>query len=109
MNSLIILTTTNHKYPLRAIVDARRAGKPLPDAYIRIILDAFDILRVVEVKNEDGRDHPICKVSYTFEDQIKECGETVITQVQHTDVRHSLDEIYEMMNNALREKQDWEQ
>jgi hypothetical protein len=74
------------------------------------VLDAFDILRVIEVKVDDAHTSPICTVSYNLEDHVKDGDETVTIQVRHIDVRHSLDEIYEMVNNARRQdREDWQQ
>jgi hypothetical protein len=109
MNSLIILTTTEAKYSLRMIVQSKRAGHPIEDAYIRLVLDAFDILRVIEVKVDDSHTSPICTVSYALEHHVKDGDENITMQVRHIDVRHSLDEIYELVNNARREKEGWQQ
>lgn len=102
----IILTTTSWKETLKR---RKKDGLPLRDCgYLQVMLDTYDICRVIEVP-EDDDDVPICQVSYLMETHVKDNGENLIHEVQHINVRHSMTAIYEKMEEAKREKKEWEE
>lgn len=110
MNAPIILTTTTYKETLRRRHEQKKVLGHMPEAkFIRIMLDAFDILRVIEVqKDADDSDEPLCKIHYALEDLTKEDDQWIPREVQHVTVKHSLDEIHSMMEDAKREKPEWD-
>ena len=74
--------------------------------YIKMIVDVYDIVRVVEVQQSDATvSGDICRVSYNLEEKPE--GSDDETSVQHVNVRHSLDQIQEMMSEAKSETPDW--
>lgn len=102
----IILTTTQLKYSLRALRARREMG--LPTEFARILLDAHDILRVEEIRSDDENDmQALCRVTYSLCEMPK--GDDEERSVQHVNVRHSLDEVLDMMEQAKadNEEPDW--
>lgn len=102
----IVLTTTQFKYSLKALRARREMG--LPTEFARIMIDAYDILRVEEVRSDDETDVcPVCRISYSLCEKPEGADEE--RTVQHVNVRHSLDEVQSMMEQAKEdnEKPDW--
>jgi len=104
----ILLTTTAHKETLRRRRERRREEGQIPEpTFVRIILDAYDIVRIAEVqKDVDDTDEPICRVSHVLEEADEQGN---MLEIQYVNVRHSLDEVWEMIVAAKREKKEWEQ
>jgi hypothetical protein len=77
------------------------------------MIDVYDILRVIEVsRDKDDSDQPICQVSYAMENPVKDGEDTQLREVVHVNVRHTLNDIAEMIDDAKaeyrRERKDWE-
>lgn len=100
----IVLTTTTLKVSLKA---RRELGIGLkgPRDHVRILLDVYDIVRVIELPQECAGQSERCRVSYNLEEKAGDDKEE--TSVQHVTVLHTLDEVIEMMEEAKTEKPDW--
>ncbi len=115
MNAPIILTTTIHKNALKDRVAFRKRHGKHDNEYTRILVDAYDIIRVIElpVDSEALDPSPICEVSYAMEREVKvkdgDDEETQTRDVSHIKVRHNLDEIFQLMKDAKdQDKEDWQ-
>lgn len=106
----IILTTTTHTQTAEFRFEYKRQhGDFAPVKHARIIIDAYDIIRVVEVpRDKDCGDQPVCTVSYYMENVVKDGEDPAMREVSHINVRHSLDDILTMWEEATREKKEWE-
>ncbi len=115
MNAPVILTTTTPKNTLESRLAYRKLTGKHDSQYTRVMLDAYDILRVIELPTDkDSLDTtPICEVSYDLENEVKvkdgKEEETQVRDVSRIKVRHSLDEIFQMMKDAKDDdKEDWQ-
>jgi hypothetical protein len=106
----IVLRTTQHTQTAAFRCQFKRENGDWPPVkWVRLLIDAYDILRVVEVqRDKDQSGDPLCEVSYTMENPVKDGEDTQLREVVQVKVRHSLDEIIEMMDDAKREKKEWE-
>lgn len=100
----IVLTTTTLKVSLKA---RRELGIGLsgPKEHVRILLDVYDIVRVIEVAQDGAGQSERCRVSYNLQERVDDDKEE--TSVQHVTVLHTLDEVIEKMEEAKEEKPDW--
>lgn len=105
MHAPIILVTNRPKYAMRQVIDMGRAGLPNEKRYLRIVLGVYDILRVEELKHEEGQSKEMCRITYSLDEPPNKDEDE--RSVQYVTVLHSLDEICTMIEDAKQDKPDW--